>query len=77
MPVLQAEESLSAVACAAIGSGLMDKGEQRRILGNWRRLASSTAGGGKPKRLTRDQAAVVLAGIGIGLERKAVGGSTG
>jgi hypothetical protein len=67
MPALAAEESLTRVAEHAIGAGVMPQDQQRRVLAEWRKLAAQKQG--KARRLKPDQLGVVLAGMGIGMQR--------
>jgi len=71
MPALMAEESMRRVQEHAIGAGVMRKEDQRAVLAQWRKAAG--AGAATRRKLTRDQAAIRLASIGIGVERRGDG----
>lgn len=40
LPRLKAEENINAVHVVAIGNGVMEKDDQKKILSNWRKIIS-------------------------------------
>jgi len=61
---LKAAESLNGMTIVALGNGRVEEIDQRRIIRDWER----TANDGQRQRLSKDQAGIMLAGMGIKLE---------
>lgn len=68
LPGIQAEESMSHVTETAIGSGTMEKADQREIMGEWREKAFGDRGRPRRERMSPEQAKIVLASMGIGVK---------
>jgi len=51
-----------------MGSGMMKKEDQRRLAGEWHKALGKDSAR-KGRKLSRDQLGVVLAGMGIGVQR--------
>jgi len=66
LPQIKAGESLRSLTEIALGNGRISKVDQQQIIRDWRK----TANGGVRQRMTKDQAAVMLASIGITVETK-------
>lgn len=64
--VLQAEENITAVNVAAIGSGLMPSAEQRHVLNTWRAAIRRQA---YSARSSGGRTLADLIGSGIGVHR--------
>lgn len=66
LPQIKAGESLRDVTEIALGNGRIQKHEMRRIVRDWEKEANQ----GVKQKMTKDQAAVMLASIGISVETK-------
>lgn len=64
LPQIKARESLNNMTIVALGNGRVKEIEQRRIIRDWER----TANDGHRQKLSKGQAGIMLAGMGIKLE---------
>lgn len=64
LPQIKARESLNNMTIVALGNGRVKEVEQRRIIRDWERMAND----GHRQKLSKDQAGIMLASMGIKME---------
>ncbi len=67
LPGIRAEESMRRVTEIAIGSGTMEKSEQREIMDGWREAMGKRTERRTSDKLTSAQLRIMLSGLGVGI----------
>lgn len=73
LPHVQAAEALLVATATAVGAGRMRRGERRRILDGWQRMADQSRVVLKPRSAGEWAAYAAASGVAVRMERAADG----